>query len=40
MMAVETDRKMDSLEGKSGFKTKYKNIRVNDEVEFKWLDVP
>lgn len=32
------DRK-DGPEGKSRFRTRYKNAKVNDEVEFKWMDI-
>lgn len=36
-VATETEAEMDSPSGKSKVKTKIKNIRINEQVEFKWM---
>ncbi len=33
---IETEGEMESIDGKSKFKTKMKDIKINEEVEFKW----
>jgi hypothetical protein len=36
-VAAETEGEMESIEGKSKFKTKIKDIKINEGVSFKWM---